>query len=204
MSQLFLEDGRMIPVTILEAQDSVVLEVKEADRYGYQAVQLGYRDKKHPNKSAQGHAKRANTAPKQFIVEFRDAAVPEGGLGATVGVDIFEVGDLVDAVGTTKGRGFAGAIKRHNFSRQPQSHGGMARRRPGAIGQCAYPGKVFKGKRMPGQFGNTRKTVQGLQVVKVDPDQHLVFIRGSVPGPNGGLVQLRHSVKGAKGTVGAS
>lgn len=204
MSQLFLEDGRMVPVTVLQAEGNVVLDIREPERDGYRAVQLGYGEKRHPTKAAIGHAKRANTTAKRIVIEFRDMAAPDGGLGATVGVETFEVGDVVDVVGTTKGRGFAGVIKRYGFARQPQTHGGMARRRPGAIGQCAYPGEVFKGKRMSGHYGNARQTVQGLRVVHVDPGQHLVFLKGSVPGPNGGIIQIHHSVKGPKAKAGVS
>ncbi len=204
MSQLFLEDGRMVAVTILQAEDNVVLDIKEPEQDGYAAVQLGYGEKKHPTKAAVGHAERANTTAKQVVVEFRDMPAPEAGRGATVGVDTFEPGDVVDVIGTTKGRGFAGVIKRYNFRRQPQTHGGMARRRPGAIGQCAYPGEVFKGKRMAGHYGNVRQTVQGLRVIKIDPEQHLLFVTGSVPGPNGGLIRIRHSLKGSKAKAGTS
>lgn len=203
MSQLFQEDGRMVPVTILQTEGNVVVDVRESERDGYVAVQLGYLDKKRASKAEAGHAKRAGTSPKRHLVEFRGMAAPEGGLGSAVGVEIFEVGDVVDVTGTTKGRGFAGTVKRHSFSRQPQTHGGMARRRPGSIGQCAFPAEVFKGKRMSGHYGNARQTVQGLSVLKIDPEQQLVFVKGSVPGPTGRLVQIRHSVKGPKGKAGA-
>ena len=192
MTQVFLEDGRVERVTVLEAGPCPVTGVRTADRDGYDAVQLafGATKEKHLTKPELGHLKKADAAPHKHLVEFRD----EGAglkLGDTVTVADFEPGVKVKVAGTSKGKGFQGTIKRHNFGRGPKSHGSHNVRAPGSIGASAWPARVFKGIRGPGQMGNKRVTQRGLTVVRVDADQNLLLIRGAVPGARGGLVEVR-------------
>ena len=193
MTQLFEEDGTVVPCTIVEAGPCVVTLVRNAERDGYDAVQLGFEDvpDRRAKKPARGHAAKADTAPKRFLREERLSKPAERSVGDVVRCDEFSAGDMVDVVGTSKGRGFAGTIKRHNFARGAKTHGCMNYRQPGSIGASAYPARVFKGKRMGGHFGAERKTAKNLTVVRVDTDRNLLFVRGSVPGPNGGFVQVR-------------
>jgi large subunit ribosomal protein L3 len=192
MTQLFLDDGRVERVTVLEAGPCPVTGVRTADRDGYDAVQLafGATKEKHLSKPELGHLKKADAAPHKHLVEFRD----EGAglkLGDTVTVADFEAGVKVKVAGTSKGKGFQGTIKRHNFASGPKSHGSHNVRAPGSIGASAWPARVFKGIRGPGQMGNKRVTQRGLTVVRVDADQNLLLIRGAVPGSRGGLVEVR-------------
>jgi large subunit ribosomal protein L3 len=192
MTQLFLDDGRVERVTVLEAGPCPVTGVRTADRDGYDAVQLafGATKEKHLSKPELGHLKKADAAPHKHLVEFRD----EGAglkLGDTVTVADFEPGVKVKVAGTSKGKGFQGTIKRHNFASGPKSHGSHNVRAPGSIGASAWPARVFKGIRGPGQMGNKRVTQRGLTVVRVDADQNLLLIRGAVPGSRGGLVEVR-------------
>ena len=192
MTQLFLEDGRVERVTVLEAGPCPVTGVRTADRDGYDAVQLafGATKEKHLTKPELGHLKKADAAPHKHLVEFRD----EGAglkLGDTVTVSAFAPGVKVKVAGTSKGKGFQGTIKRHNFASGPKSHGSHNVRAPGSIGASAWPARVFKGIRGPGQMGNKRVTQRGLTVVRVDADQNLLLIRGAVPGSRGGLVEVR-------------
>ena len=192
MTQLFLDDGRVERVTVLEAGPCPVTGVRTADRDGYDAVQLafGATKEKHLSKPELGHLKKADAAPHKHLVEFRD----EGAglkLGDTVTVSDFEPGVKVKVAGTSKGKGFQGTIKRHNFASGPKSHGSHNVRAPGSIGASAWPARVFKGIRGPGQMGNKRVTQRGLTVVRVDADQNLLLIRGAVPGSRGGLVEVR-------------
>lgn len=192
MTQLFLEDGRVERVTVLEAGPCPVTAIRTADRDGYDAVQLafGATKEKHLSRPELGHLKKADAAPHKHLVEFRD----EGAglkLGDTVTVADFEAGVKVKVAGTSKGKGFQGTIKRHNFASGPKSHGSHNVRAPGSIGASAWPARVFKGIKGPGQMGNKRATQRGLTVVRVDPAQNLLLIRGAVPGARGGLVEVR-------------
>lgn len=192
MTQLFLEDGRVERVTVLEAGPCPVTALRTQERDGYTAVQLGFgaTKEKHLTKAELGHLKKAGAPPVRHLVEFRDEG--EGlEVGATVTVEAFNVGDKVKVAGTSKGKGFQGTVKRHNFSRGPKSHGSHNVRAPGSIGASAWPARVMKGIRGPGQMGNKRVTQKGLEVVRIDADQNLLIVRGSVPGPRNGVVEVR-------------
>jgi len=192
MTQLFLEDGRVERVTVLEAGPCPVTALRTQDRDGYTAVQLGFgaAKEKHLTKPELGHLKKADAPPVRHLVEFRDEG--EGlEVGGTVTVEAFNVGDKVKVAGTSKGKGFQGTIKRHNFSSGPKSHGSHNVRAPGSIGASAWPARVMKGIRGPGQMGNKRITQKGLEVVRIDADQNLLIVRGSVPGPRNGVVEVR-------------
>ncbi|MDE3840598.1 50S ribosomal protein L3 [Bacillus methanolicus] len=196
MTQVFAENGDLIPVTVVEAAPNVVLQKKSVETDGYEAIQLGFEDKREKlaNKPEKGHAAKANTAPKRFIREFRGVDLAEYEVGQEVKVDIFAEGDLVDVTGISKGKGFQGAIKRHGQSRGPMSHGSRYHRRPGSMGPVA-PNRVFKSKALPGRMGGEKVTVQNLQIVKVDAERNLLLIKGNVPGPRKGLVKIKSAVK---------
>lgn len=198
MTQLFEEDGTVVPVTVVEAGPCVVTQVRNQDRDGYDAIQLGYEDvpDRRAKKPQRIHAQKVGTAPKRFLREQRLHAPASHEVGAEIRCEEFEVGALVDVIGTAKGRGFAGTIKRHNFSRGAKTHGCMNYRQPGAIGACAYPGRVFKGKRMGGHFGADRRTAKNLPIIRVDAGRNLLFVKGSIPGPNGGFVQVQSAKTG--------
>lgn len=199
MTQIFTEAGELIPVTVIEATPNVVLQVKTVDADGYEAVQLGYQDKREvlANKPAKGHVAKANTAPKRFIKEFKDVELGEYEVGKEVKVDVFEPGDIVDVTGTTKGKGFQGVIKRFGQSRGPMAHGSRYHRRPGSMGPVA-PNRVFKNKRLAGRMGGNRVTIQNLEVVKVDVEKNVILIRGNVPGANKSLIQIKSARKASK------
>jgi large subunit ribosomal protein L3 len=192
MTQLFLEDGRVERVTVLEAGPCPVTGIRTFDRDGYEAVQLafGATREKHLSKAELGHLRKADAPPMKHVVEFRDEA-GELTVGETVTVEAFEPGQKVKISGVSKGKGFQGTVKRHNFSRGPVSHGSHNVRAPGSIGAAAYPARVFKGIRGPGQMGNRRVTQRGLEVVRIDAGNNLLMIRGSVPGPRNGVVEVR-------------
>ena len=192
MTQLFLDDGRVERVTVLEAGPCPVTRIRTADRDGYEAVQLafGATREKHLSKGELGHLRKADAPPMKHLVEFRDEA-GELQVGETVTVEAFSPGDHIKVSGTSKGKGFQGTVKRHNFGRGPLSHGSHNIRAPGSIGAAAYPARVFKGLRGPGQMGNRRVTQRGLEVVRVDADANLLLVRGSVPGPRNGVVEVR-------------
>jgi len=192
MTQLFLEDGRVERVTVLEAGPCPVTGIRTFDRDGYEAVQLafGTTKEKHLSKPELGHLKKASAPPMRHLVEFRDEAA-ELQVGDTVTVEAFEKGQHVKVAGVSKGKGFQGTVKRHNFSRGPVTHGSHNVRAPGSIGASATPSRVFKGIRGPGQMGNERVTQKGLEVVDVIADQNLLLLRGSVPGPKGSTVEIR-------------
>ena len=195
MSQVFAED-KLIPVTVLKAGPCVVTQVKEVETDGYSALQLGFGEIKleRMNLPARGHLKKANTASR-FLAEVPLEPGEEYKPGKKIRVsDIFEEGDHADVIGISKGKGFAGVIKRWGFSGGPASHGSRLHRAPGAIGQCATPSRVFKGKKMPGRMGGGRVTALNLLVVKVEPEKDLLMVRGSVPGPSGSIVVIRGSV----------
>jgi large subunit ribosomal protein L3 len=196
MTQVFAENGEVIPVTVVEADPNVVLQVKNGETDGYEAIQIGFSDKKESrsNKPEKGHASKANTNPKRYVKELRDVA-GEYEVGQEVKVDIFAEGDIVDVTGTSKGKGFQGAIKRHNQSRGPMSHGSRYHRRPGSMGPVD-PNRVMKGKLLPGRMGGEQVTVQNLQVVKVDTERNLLLIKGNVPGAKKSFVQIKSAVKG--------
>src|ERR1700740_1548573 len=196
MTQVFQDDGRVARVTVLEAGPCPVTGIRTAERDGYEAVQLafGATKEKHISKAERGHLAKADAPPMRTLVEFRDEA-GELTLGETVTVDTFEVGMRVKIAGTTKGKGFQGTIKRHNFSSGPKSHGSHNVRAPGSIGASATPSRVFKGIRGPGRMGNKRVTQRGLEIVDVIADKNLLLVRGSVPGPRGGTVEIRSDVR---------
>jgi large subunit ribosomal protein L3 len=195
MTQLFKEDGSVARVTVLEAGPCPVTAVRSAERDGYDAVQLafGAAREKHLTKAELGHLKKADAPPLRHLVEFRDppAALGELKLGESVTVASFEVGARVKISGVSKGKGFQGTIRRHGFKRGPKSHGSHNVRAPGSIGASATPARVIKGIRGPGQMGNRRVTQPGLEVIAVDAAQNLLMVRGSVPGPRGGVVEVR-------------
>lgn len=195
MTQVFTEKGDLIPVTVIEATGNVVLQLKTVESDGYEAVQVGFSDKrdKLSNKPSKGHAAKANTAPKRFVREFRGDA-GEYEVGQEVKVDIFSAGDVVDVTGKSKGKGFQGSIKRHNQSRGPMSHGSRYHRRPGSMGPVA-PNRVFKNKLLPGRMGGERTTVQNLEIIKVDVERNLLLIKGNVPGSKKALITVKKAVK---------
>lgn len=199
MTQIFDDAGNLVPVTVVEVGPCHVVQKKTAETDGYEAVQLGIGTQKAQrlNKPVRGHYAKAQVEPHRYLREIRieDSEVMQGlEVGQEVRADLFEAGDYVDVTGITKGKGFAGAIKRWNFSRGPMSHGSMYHRRPGSLG-ATDPQRVFKGRKLPGRMGGERRTVQGLQVVKVDAERNLLLIRGSVPGPKGALLEIRETVK---------
>lgn len=192
MTQLFLEDGRVERVTVLEAGPCPVTGIRTFDRDGYEAVQLafGATKEKHLTKAELGHLKKAGASAHRHVVEFRDEAA-ELQVGETVTVETFEVGAKVKISGTSKGKGFQGTIKRHGFASGPKSHGSHNVRAPGSIGASAWPARVMKGIRGPGQMGNERVTQKGLEIVQIDAGQNLLMVRGAVPGPKNGVVEVR-------------
>ena len=196
MTQVFAENGNLIPVTVVEAAQNVVLQKKSVDSDGYVAVQVGFEDKREKlaNKPEKGHVAKANTAPKRFIREFSGVDVTGYEVGQEVKVDIFAAGDIVDVTGISKGKGFQGVIKRHGQSRGPMAHGSRYHRRPGSMGPVA-PNRVFKGKLLPGRMGGEQITVQNLEIVKVDVERNLLLIKGNVPGPRKALLKIKSAVK---------
>ena len=197
MTQIFDENGKFIPVTVLQAGPCTVLQVKTVETDGYDAVQLGYLEKKErrTNKPDKGHFDKAGVTPKRHIKEFRLENASEYETGKEVKVDIFTAGDRIDVSGTSKGKGFQGVIKRHNHGRGPMAHGSKHHRTPGAMAGASYPGKVFKGKKLPGQMGNENVTVQNLEVVRVDAENNLLLVKGAIPGPKKAVVYIKDSVK---------
>ncbi len=198
MTQLFDESGKVIPVTVVEAGPCVVVQKKTAENDGYEAVQVGFGDIKvsRVNKPLAGHFKKADVAPKKVLREFRLADTSALNVGDILKADVFAVGDRVDVVGTSKGKGTAGAIKRWNFSRLKESHGtGPVARHAGSLGACSDPSRVYKGKKLAGHLGAERVTVQNLDVVKVDTENNLIAVKGAIPGPKGGIVVLADTVK---------
>jgi len=200
MTRLFTEDGRWIHVTVLTAGPCIVVQRKTAEIDGYDAIQLGYEDidEKRCNKPGRGHFDKAGVTPKRTLRELRVEPGSEVGQGDEVKADIFAVGDRVDISGKSKGKGFAGVIKRHGFAGGPGGHGSHFHRAPGSIGQSADPAKVYKGKKLPGRMGNQRVTARNLEVITVDLERNLVIVRGSVPGANGGLVMVKKTSKGSR------
>ncbi|MGR3766478.1 50S ribosomal protein L3 [Rossellomorea sp. NS-SX7] len=199
MTQVFAENGDLIPVTVIEAAQNVILQKKSVDVDGYDAIQVGFEDKREKlsNKPEKGHVAKAETAPKRFIREIRGVNVEEYEVGQEVKVDIFAAGDVVDVTGVSKGKGFQGAIKRHNQSRGPMSHGSRYHRRPGSMGPVD-PNRVFKGKLLPGRMGGEQITIQNLEIVKVDAERNLILVKGNVPGPKKQLIKVKTAIKAVK------
>ncbi len=198
MTQIFDENGKVIPVTVVQAGPCVVSQKKTVETDGYNALQLGYGDirPKLVNKPLKGHFDKSDIAPKKTLREFRFADISAYNVGDIIKADVFESGEKVDVTGTSKGKGWAGVIKRWNFRRLKETHGsGPVVRKGGSIGACSDPSRVFKGKKMSGHLGAERVTVQNLAVVKVDVENNLIAIKGAVPGPKGGIVFIRNSVK---------
>ncbi len=197
MTQVW-DNNRVVPVTVVQAGPCVVTQVRTPEKDGYQAVQLAYGavDPRRVNKPVAGHFAKSGTAPRRHLVELRTADASEYSLGQEITVDQFSPGDVVDVTGRTKGKGFAGVVKRHGFAGLRASHGVERKHRsPGSIGGCATPGRVFKGLGMAGRMGGVRHTVQGLTIQAVDPENNLLLVRGAVPGPKGGLVLIRTAAK---------
>ena len=197
MTQIFDEQGKVIPVTAIEAGPCTVVQVKTVETDGYNAVQLGFGEVKEHKviKPIRGHYTKSNLTPKKHLREFRIDDVENVKVGDELKVDTFEVGDKLDIQGTSKGKGFQGVIKRHGQSRGPMGHGSMYHRRPGSMGSTTTPGRVFKGKKLPGHMGHTTITIQNLEVVKTDLDKNVILVKGSVPGAKGAILKLKVSVK---------
>ncbi|MFZ3578088.1 50S ribosomal protein L3 [Virgibacillus sp. DJP39] len=196
MTQLFSENGELVPVTVIQAEANVVLQKRTLENDGYEAIQLGFAEAKgkHVNKAKQGHAEKASTSTKRYVREFRDAKLDEYEVGQEVSVDVFKAGDKIDVSGKSKGKGFQGAIKRHNFHRGPMSHGSHFHRSPGSLG-AVDPMRVFKGKKMPGHMGSENVTIQNLEVVNVDTERNLLLIKGNVPGAKKSFVKITSAIK---------
>jgi len=196
MTEVFTTDGKLIPVTVIEVEDNVVSQVKTKENDGYEAIQLATVEKKESrsNKPETGHLKKANTTPKRFLKEIRGVSVSDYALGDVLKADVFAAGEMVDVTGTSKGKGFQGVIKRHNQSRGPMSHGSQYHRGVGSMGTM-LPMRVLPGKKLPGHMGHVQVTIQNLEVVKVDLENNVILIKGSVPGPKNSLVLVRTAVK---------
>ena len=199
MTQIFTEEGAVVPVTVVEASPNVVVRVKTVDTDGYNSIQIGYGDikEKHLTKPVKGQFDKAGVKPVKYLRELRLDDTPEYTVGQTLAANIFASGDLVDVIGTSKGKGFAGTIERHGFHRGPMGHGSKSHREPGSLGPMTSGGggKVVKGKKLPGQYGGNQATVLRLSVVKVDMDKNLILIKGGIPGAKGSLVMIRDTVK---------
>lgn len=200
MTQIFDEKGMVIPVTVIEAGPCVVAQVKTVETDGYNAIQLGYGEIKPSkvNKPQAGHFAKANVEAKKHLREFRCEEPAEVKVGDEIKADVFAEGDKVDVQGISKGKGFQGVIKRHGQHRGPMGHGSMYHRRPGSMGSTSTPGRVFKGKKLPGHMGVQKITIQNLEVVKVDMDKNVLLVKGSVPGPKGAILKIKSSVKMSK------
>ena len=210
MTQIFNEDGVLVPVTVLQAGPCVVTQVKTVENDGYSAVQVGFVDKKSKyvdgkmvhrhgaNKAEQGHFDKAGVSAKRYVKEFKFDNAEEYTVAQEIKADVFAAGDKVDATAISKGKGFQGAIKRHGQSRGPMAHGSKFHRHAGSNGACSSPSKVFKGKKMPGHMGCKKITIQNLEIVRVDADKNLLLVKGAVPGPKKSLVTIKETVKTMK------
>ncbi len=197
MTELFMEDGTVVVCTVVNAGPCFVVDKRTVENNGYESIQLGFEEVKpqRVRKPMAGHFKKAGVRPFKYLYEFKgDTEKYKAGDVITAG--IFKAGDIIDVSGKSKGKGFSGVMKRHGFAGQPDSHGGMSHRKPGSIGQASYPARVWKGMKMPGQMGNKSVAMQGLQVAQVNPDKNLLIVKGSVPGPRGGVLLIKHSTKG--------
>ena len=199
MTQIFTEAGNVVPVTVVEAGPVVVTQIKTTEKEGYNAVQVGFVDAKEKslNKPQKGHLAAANVL-KKHLKEFRMDSVEEFSVGQEIKADIFAAGEVIDVTGTSKGKGFQGPIKRHGQSRGPESHGSRYHRRPGSMGACSFPGRVFKNKKLAGHMGSVTVTVQNLEVVRVDAEKNLILVKGAIPGAKGSVVTLKEAVKASK------
>ena len=216
MTQIFNEDGTLTPVTVLQAGPCVVTQIKTVENDGYEAVQVGFVDKKDKTvnkdkngkkeivhrhgvtKAEQGHFAKAGVTGKRFVKEFKLENAADYALAQEIKADIFEAGEKIDVQGTTKGKGFQGVIKRHGQHRGPMGHGSMYHRRPGSMGSTSTPGRVFKGKKLPGHMGRVTVTIQNLDVVRVDMDKNVILVKGSVPGAKGAILKIKSAVKASK------
>lgn len=200
MTQVWDEDGKVVPITVVQVDKNVVTQVRDQETDGYTAIQIGFGqiDQRKVTKPLAGHFNKAGVSPRRHLVEVRTSGGDEFTLGQELAADIFEVGQKVDVTGKTKGKGFAGVMKRHGFAGVSASHGAHRNhRKPGSIGACATPGRVFKGLRMAGRMGGDRRTIQNLKVQAVDAEKGIVLVTGAIPGPKGGIVLIRSAVKGA-------
>ena len=199
MTQIFTEEGLVVPVTVVEAGPNVVTQVKTVEKDGYNAIQVGFEDAKEKslNKPQKGHLAAANVLKKHWK-EFRVDAVEEFTVGQEIKADLFAAGELIDVTGISKGKGFQGPIKRHGQSRGPETHGSRYHRRPGSMGACSYPGRVFKNKKLAGHMGSVKVTVQNLEVVRVDADKNFILVKGAIPGAKGSVVTIKEAVKASK------
>ncbi|WP_434797939.1 50S ribosomal protein L3 [Terrisporobacter vanillatitrophus] len=199
MTQVFTEVGEVIPVTVIEAGPVVVTQVKTIENDGYNAVQVGFVDAKEKslNKPQKGHLAAANTL-KKHLKEFRVESVDAYTVGQEIKSDVFAAGEMIDVTGISKGKGFQGPIKRHGQSRGPESHGSRYHRRPGSMGACSYPGRVFKNKKLAGHMGSVKVTVQNLEVVRVDAEKNFILVKGAIPGAKGSVVTIKEAVKASK------
>ena len=197
MTQIFDEKGNVIPVTVIETAGNIVSQIKTVETDGYNAIQLGYGEikDKHINKPEAGHFAKAKIANKKHLREFRLDDISSYKIGDEVKADTFEQGEKIDVQGISKGKGFQGVIKRHGQHRGPMGHGSMYHRRPGSMGSTSTPGRVFKGKKLPGHMGVQKITIQNLEIIKVDMDKNVLLVKGSVPGPKGAILKLKSSVK---------
>ncbi len=197
MTQIFLENGTVVPVSVVEAGPLFVVQKKTVEKDGYNAIQVGFGDVKERRviKPLKGHFDKANVAYRKFLREFHVENPDDYEIGQEIKVDVFAEGDMIDVTGTSKGKGTAGVIKRHGFGRGRETHGSKFHRMPGGMSAGTYPGRVFKGHRMAGRMGNERVTVQNLEVVRVDADKNLILIKGAIPGPKKGLVSIKPTVK---------
>ena len=197
MTQIFDENGVVIPVTVVEAGPCVVAQVKTVEKEGYDAIQLGFGEikDKHINKPEKGHFTKANVTAKKHLREFRLDSIEGIKVGDELKADVFAAGEKVDVQGTSKGKGFQGVIKRHGQHRGPMGHGSMYHRRPGSMGATSTPGRVFKGKKLPGHMGRVTVTIQNLDVVRVDMDKNVILVKGSVPGAKGSILKIKSAIK---------
>ncbi len=197
MTQIFTEAGDVVPVTVIEAKPMVVVQKKTVETDGYNAIQVGFGEikEKNINQPKKGHYAKAGVAYKRVLKEFALEDVEAFELGQEISVAVFTAGDHIDATGISKGKGFSGTIKRHNQSRGPMSHGSHYHRAPGSMGSSSSPSRVFKGKKLPGQMGHVKVTVQNLEIVKVDEENNMLLVKGAVPGPKGGMLTLKATVK---------
>ena len=200
MTQLFNEDGVMIPVTVIEAGPCVVVQKKTVETDGYEAIQVGFDDKaeRKMNKPMKGHFDKAKVAYKRNLREFRLDDISSYNIGDVIKADIFAAGETVDVTGTSKGHGYSGTVKRWGTHRGPMSHGSGYHRGVGSMGACSDPSRVYKGKKLPGHYGNVKKTIQNLAVAKVDGERNLILVKGGVPGPKGGLLIVKEAIKSGK------
>ena len=199
MTQIFTAEGIVVPVTVVEATPNVVTQIKTVEKDGYSAIQVGFEDAKEKslNKPQKGHLAAANTL-KKHLKEFRVDSVEGYTVGQEIKADLFAAGEMIDVTGISKGKGFQGPIKRHGQSRGPESHGSRYHRRPGSMGACSFPGRVFKNKKLAGHMGSVKVTVQNLEVVRIDAEKNLILVKGAIPGAKGSVVTIKEAVKASK------